>query len=445
MYIERRRLPYRDYFRFIQFALGLYEGKEFLTGDALKGFDWKAFYRFAQKQTLVGVVFEGIQRLPQAVAPTPDLLLAWMGKSQMIYKKNIRMNEATATIYNKVREAGFRCCILKGQGNAVMYPNPHSRTSGDIDVWVNAGREDIRRLAVALTEGHGAVGNESLNHIQLTVDGIAVEVHSTPAIMSSPLYNRRLQNWLRKNADLQCSNMVSLPDGVGDIAVPTHAFNAIYQLYHLYHHYFYEGVGLRQVVDYYFVLANLPQNGQNFKVNTNSRDERDSRLFGYGCSNTECTEFTEGRLYGEENHPQIAQRTQNFKANTDSTNQTDKGDSPFVSSVGDNPLQRELKHLGLWKFAGAMMYVLHEVMGLTEEQMIAPMDKKRGEMLLDEILSGGNFGRYDKRSIFGNGAIAHNIQRLCRDARLAWYYPAEALSEPIYRVCHWWWRMKNNI
>ena len=392
MYIERRRLPYRDYFRFIQFALGLYEGKEFLTGEALKGFDWKAFYRFAQKQTLVGVVFEGIQRLPQAVAPTPDLLLAWMGKSQMIYKKNIRMNEATATIYNKVREAGFRCCILKGQGNAVMYPNPHSRTSGDIDVWVNAGREDIRRLAVTLTEGNGAVGNESLNHIQLTVDGIAVEVHSTPAIMSSPLYNRRLQNWLRKNADLQCSNMVSLPDGVGDIAVPTHAFNAIYQLYHLYHHYFYEGVGLRQVVDYYFVLVNLPRIAHN------------------------------------------------FKANTDSTNQTDKGDSPSVSSVGDNPLQRELKHLGLWKFAGAMMYVLHEVMGLSEERMIAPMDKKRGEVLLDEILSGGNFGRYDKRSIFGNGAIAHNIQRLCRDARLAWYYPAEALSEPIYRVCHWWWR-----
>ena len=385
----------RCYFKFLQFSLGLYEGEEFLTGEALKGFDWKAFYRFAQKQTLVGVVFEGIQRLPQAVAPTPDLLLAWMGKSQMLYKKNIRMNEATATIYNKVREAGFRCCILKGQGNAVMYPNPHSRTSGDIDVWVNAGREDIRRLAVALTEGNGTVGNESLNHIQLTVDGIAVEVHSTPAIMSSPLYNRRLQNWLRKNADLQCSNMVSLPDGVGDIAVPTHAFNAIYQLYHLYHHYFYEGVGLRQVVDYYFVLANLPQ------------------------------------------------ETRIFKSNTDSTNQTDKGDSPSVSSVvsvGEYPLQHDMQHLGLWKFAGAMMYVLHEVMGLTEEQMIAPMDKKRGEMLLDEILSGGNFGRYDKRSIFGNGAIAHNIQRLCRDARLAWYYPAEALSEPIYRVCHWWWR-----
>ena len=46
------------YFRFIQFSLGIYEGKEFLDGSALKGFDWNAFYEFAKKQTLVGVVFD---------------------------------------------------------------------------------------------------------------------------------------------------------------------------------------------------------------------------------------------------------------------------------------------------------------------------------------------------------------------------------------------------
>ena len=54
-------------------------------------------------------------------------------------------------------------------------------------------------------------------------------------------------------------------------------------------------------------------------------------------------------------------------------------------------VQRELKYLGLWKFAGAMMYVLHEALGLSEEKMIAPMDEKRGKLLLAEILNGGNF------------------------------------------------------
>ena len=57
-------------------------------------------------------------------------------------------------------------------------------------------------------------------------------------------------------------------------------------------------------------------------------------------------------------------------------------------------LTKELKHLGLWKFAGAVMYVLHEVLGLPEEKMIAPKDEKRGKLLLAEILNGGNFGKH---------------------------------------------------
>lgn len=100
-----------------------------------------------------------------------------------------------------------------------------------------------------------------------------------------------------------------------------------------------------------------------------------------------------------------------------------------------------------------MMYVLHEVMGLSEELMIAPIDKTRGRMLLDDILHGGNFGHHDKRHAWGHdayknngfkhGALGHNLLRLCRDARLLRYYPAEALSEPLFRIWHLFWRMRN--
>ena len=357
------------YFRFIQFSLGVYEGNEFLDGSALRGFNWNAFYEFAKKQTLVGVVFDGIQKLPKEVAPPLDLLMRWFGVSQKIKLRNEVMNEATVAIYNKVKGAGYSCCILKGQGNAVMYPNPSSRISGDVDVWVNTGREEIRSLAHSLTENaNGHVDDESFNHIGLTINGITVELHSTPGFMANFVYNRRLQKWLKWNVYEQCSNMVELRNDAGIVAAPTLSFNIVYQLYHLYHHYFYEGVGLRQVVDYYFVVTML---------------------------NVECE---------------------------------------MLSS-----LQSELKHLGLWKFAGAVMYVLHKVMGLSEDKMIAPMDAKRGQMLLEDILNGGNFGHYDKHH-----ALGHNLLRLYRDARLLRFYPIEALSEPIFRAWHWWWR-KNKL
>ena len=233
---------------------------------------------------------------------------------------------------------------------------------------MRAERDDIRMLAQQLTKDKGCVGKEMLNHIELMINGIAVELHPTPAILNNPLYNHRLQKWLKRNVDLQCSNVVELPDDAGEIAVPTCAFNVVYQLLHLYHHYFYEGVGLRQIVDYYYVMIN------------------DEALM-----------------------------------------------------IRDT-LQEELKHLGLWKFAGAMMYVLHKVMGLSEDRMIAPMDMKRGRMLLDDILNGGNFGQYDRLPCFGKGALGHNLQRLYRDARLLRFYPSEALSEPVFRIWHWWWR-----
>lgn len=358
-------------FRFLQFSLGLYDGKEFLSGETLVNFDWNAFYHFAKKQTLIGVCFEGIQQLPKKYAPSQDLLLAWLGQSQRIYQRNLLLNEAAAHIYNNIKTGGFRSCILKGQGNAQMYSNPFSRTPGDIDIWVRAERDDIRMLAQQLTKDKGSVGKESLNHIELMIDDIAVELHSTPVILNNSLYNHRLQKWFKLNADLQCSNIVAFPNDAGEIAVPTCAFNVIYQLLHLFHHYFYEGVGLRQMIDYYFVVI-----------------------------------------------------------------------SDELLVIGGT-LQRELKHLGLWKFAGAVMYVLHEVLGLSEEKMIAPMDKKRGKLLLAEILNGGNFGQYDERYGFGHSSFGHNMQRVYRDLRLVRYYPAEALSEPIFRTWHFFWRMKN--
>ena len=373
------------YFRFIRFSLGIYEGREFLDGTALRNFDWNAFYDFVKKQTLVGVAFDGVEKLSKGCAPNQGLLMTWFGQSQNIRKCNIKLNEATAYIYSKIIKAGFRSCILKGQGNAVMYPKPYSRTPGDVDVWVNASREDIRVLAQSLAKGKGCVKDESLNHIELEVNGVAVELHSTPAIMNNPVYNNRLQKWLKRNADLQCSNIVSLPDNASDVAVPTSYFNCVYQLFHLYHHYFYEGVGLRQIVDYYFVVIS------------------DELL----VINDELLVISDELL------------------------------------VIRDTLHRELKHLGLWKFAGAVMYVLHEVLGLPEERMIAPIDKKRGKLLLAEILSGGNFGQYDERHGFGHSSFGHNMQRLCRDLRLMRYYPAEALSEPVFRTWHFFWRMKN--
>ena len=108
-------------------------------------------------------------------------------------------------------------------------------------------------------------------------------------------------------------------------------------------------------------------------------------------------------------------------------------------------LQKELKHLGLWKFAGALMYVQHEALGLSEKKMIASMDEKRGKLLLAEILNGGNFGKhFTKYGHFTKQGMAKKyFLKIWRNMHFVRYYPAEALSEPIFRTWHFFWRMKN--
>lgn len=425
-------------FRFLRFSLGL-EGEVKDLLDGRKGcFDWDACYQFAKRQTLVGVLFDGIQRLPKEMAPARPLLLRWLSDSESIRRRNMRMDRASAYIYNKVCAAGFRCCILKGQGNALLYPHPSSRIPGDVDVWVMVNREELRRIALSLTEGDGSSLQESLNHIGLTVHGVSVELHSTPALLNSPLYNSRLQKWFKRNADLQCSNRIALPNNAGEVAVPTVSFNVIYQLCHLFHHCFYEGVGLRQIVDYYFVLKNM-----DFSGNTNGASGNTDCISG----NTDCdgvlsnTDFTDNtdRVDGKtEKHSCDLGDSCSSSLTTDSSGLMDG----LVVTEELSGLQEELKWLGLWEFAGAVMYVLREVMGLDEKRMICAPDERRGRLLLEEIMAGGNFGHYDERNHFGQGALWHNIQRFRRDWRMLRFYPSEALSEPLFRACHFLWRWK---
>lgn len=359
-------------FLFLNYCLG----KKVDMSMVVAKIDWRQPYSFASRQALLGFCFDGIGRLTkefsEELKQNPmgrDLLMTWMGAAQQIRRQNMKVNAVAGKLYSKFREDGLRCCILKGQGNALMYPNPYSRTPGDIDVWVNASREEITEYA----KRHFNLEDDiRFHHLETTIDGVPVELHFFPCSMNNPLYHARLQKWFKRNADLQCSNVVSLPDGIGEIAIPTMAFNVIYQLTHLYHHFFDEGIGMRQIIDYYYVVNN------------------DELL------------------------------------------------------VIRDTLQRELKYLGLWKFAGAVMYVLHEVLGLAEDKMIVPVDEKRGKLLLAEILDGGNFGRhFSKYGGFTHQSMGKKyFLKIWRNMHFVRYYPADALCEPLFRTWHFFWRLK---
>ena len=235
------------FFDFLQFCIGSVEK----IPASIKEADWKVLYAIAKKQALTGVLFHGIKQLPKELAPDAGLLMQWMGIAQNIRLQNIQLFLDSTKVCKKFKQVGFRNCILKGQGNALLYPDPYMRTPGDIDIYLDGGRERVMQYI------NNVCPNQVMryHHVDFPVMKTAIEVHFTPSYMFFPLHNHRMQKWFKEVMDLQCSNVVTLPDGYGEITVPTTSFNVIYILSHLYRHVFTEGIGLRQLIDYYFVLV----------------------------------------------------------------------------------------------------------------------------------------------------------------------------------------------
>ena len=357
---------YTIFFDFLRFCIG----SKSEIPSSLKKADWKELYRIAKKQCLVGILFDGIQKLPPAeVGMRKDLLLQWLMQCQMLEKVNVRQNNAAIQISEWFRKKKFRTCILKGQGNALMYPNPYSRTPGDIDIWVEGDVKTIISFVNSISP-HEKV---CYHHIEFpSYKGVEVEVHYRPSFLQCFWHNRRLQKYYDRVKEEQFSHRVMLGEQK-EIAIPTVEFNLIFQLTHIYAHLMNEGIGLRQLVDYYYVLI-----------------------------------------------------------------------SDDLLLIRDR-VQKELKELGLWKFAGAIMYIMQEVFGMPASRLIVPPNEKCGKFVLNEVLEAGNFGKHDERNRFGRSKLGHNLQRVYRDIRFIRYFPAEALCEPLFRLWHFFWRKSVSI
>ena len=373
------------FFDFLRFCIG--STKE--IPGSLKEADWKELYAIAKKQALLGVLFYGIQRLPKELAPEQKLLMQWMVMAEMIRKQNIRLFLDSVKVCKNFEDKGFANCILKGQGNALLYPDPYMRTPGDIDIYLSGGRRKIMKYVDQVCPNQVM----RYHHVDFPVMKTAIEVHFTPSYMFFPIHNSRMQKWFKEVMGEQCNHRVSLPDGYGEIHVPHVSFNVIYILSHLYRHIFTEGIGLRQLLDYYFVLV---------------------------------------------------------KWHADLTNLTDSNKSlPQMTQINTDldTLRHELKYLGLWKFTQAVMFVTKEVFGLSEYRMIAPMDEREGRFLLDEIMRGGNFGQYDDRmgSKVGESKIHRYFRMNLRNLRFVKHYPIEALSEPLFRTWFALWKKIHGI
>lgn len=251
--------------------------------------EWKELFDLSKKQALTAIAFQGVTRLNVASdygasLGIPEVVyLKWLGLTAKVVQRNKELNAECAKVCAELAHDGLQCCVLKGQSNLVNYPEElrGCRTAGDIDLWTLPHPEGIP-IAVASNDSAEYVNYKGIAgvveyaqqwrrrhnqdfipwhrvlyyHVELNTDsGTEVELHYRPTYLNSPIRNYRLQRWFREN----------VPWGVCDAKIDDHVFpvatvefNTVYQLLHIYKHLFEGGIGLRQLMDYYFVLKTLP-------------------------------------------------------------------------------------------------------------------------------------------------------------------------------------------
>lgn len=236
------------FFRLLRMALGK---EEWDSSLCLAAEDWSWIWSMAVRQAMLGVVFDGVCRLPEGCRPPKEMVLRWFGAVQELEQANRKLNQCAVAVSRKFRQEGFRPVVLKGAGNALWYPQPLHRMPGDIDIWLDGGRERI----MAYVRRHVPKAKARYHHVDFpVVKGVEIELHFTPSWLCAWPDNRKLQRWFTRQADEQFAHEVELPEGAGNIAVPTAEMNRIFLLLHIYQHFFDEGIGLRQLMDYALLL-----------------------------------------------------------------------------------------------------------------------------------------------------------------------------------------------
>ena len=232
-----------EYIHFIQYSLDENAG----LPENFDKIDWAELQQFCHRQSIMGVVFGGLERANKKIPQ--QVLFEWISTVQSIKNQNAIVNKDLLAVTNLFQKKGYRSVILKGQANGLMYPKPELRSPGDIDIWVDAPKIDIVKMVLCQCPK----AHYSIHHIKLPIfSDVSVEVHYRPIYLTNWFVDKKLQKYVEAIEKKQFSNIELF--GEGQIGTLTNEFNVVYQLLHMYAHFFSSRNNFKQFVDYYYLL-----------------------------------------------------------------------------------------------------------------------------------------------------------------------------------------------
>lgn len=207
----------------------------------------KEICRIAEEQSVVGLVAAGLEHVTDVKLPKEEVLLV-VGQTLQLEQRNKAMNAFVAELIGRLKDAGINALLVKGQGIAQCYEKPLWRACGDVDLLLNADDyEKAKKLLMPLATD---VETEytHFKHVRMTIDGWEVELHGTLHSRLSRRVDRQVD--AVQEDTLKFGNVGTWKCGDTDVNLPSPDNDVFFVFTHILHHFFFEGIGLRQICDW---------------------------------------------------------------------------------------------------------------------------------------------------------------------------------------------------
>lgn len=245
----------KDFFLILQSTIG----ENVRLTHSLSHDEWEEMFDLAKKQALLGLAFEGVKKLPKEQWPQGDIVLKWTMATEQIKRQNLRTTNVCLRLNDILAKEGFDTCILKGQANHVYYDRMidgvslgMQRVCGDVDAWIwpkEKMQHPVKSIIDYCQRKNILISLCHLHAEVKPIGGVPIEIHFRPSFLNTPWRNRYFQK-VFKSAVFENAKI----DDIGIVKKLRVDYDLIFQMNHIYRHLLDEGVGLRQVFDFYVLL-----------------------------------------------------------------------------------------------------------------------------------------------------------------------------------------------
>jgi len=239
--------------------------------DKLSYEEQKELITLAFEQQIFYIILDSINNT--IVNKFDNSLLETFSKQKMILALNYQSKlSIIKTILEKCNNEKIDIMVMKGYYYRTLYPNPYSRTMGDVDLYVNPSQfEEACKIIKSFGYFDPYDGKNISHHIAFEHEKyIEIELHHSIVHKQSAHQFNDFNDYIWKK-----QNKIDI-DGI-KCTIPSLEDNTVYACMHMLSHFKSRGFGLRQLSD--FVL--LINSHENFNWNIFLKTTKQFHIFNF--------------------------------------------------------------------------------------------------------------------------------------------------------------------